>query len=48
MKKVYESPSAEVIDLMAQEQIALIEDPKASKSDNVTDGSQFVDDNPFG
>ena len=48
MKKIYERPEAEVIDLMATERIAVIFDTPDRKGDTVTDGSQFVDPDPFG
>ena len=47
MKNIYEAPEAEIIDLKALEEIALIEDRGVTRNDNVDGGSQNFDDTWF-
>lgn len=47
MKFIYEAPEAEIVDLKAVEEIALINEKPGTRSDNVFDGSQGVEDDWF-
>ena len=47
MKNIYEAPEAEIIDLKALEEIALIEDRSTTRNDNIGEGSQGFDSGWF-